>query len=565
MNVLSVLHLISAVAYLYLAGFITLKNPKSPFNRISALLFICMGIWSFSCIFMHSPLIPRASVEFFDRVGSVGSFMISSVFLIFVLIFTEQKKFLKHPYAYGLLFLIPVILLVKKFEGTMVSDYIQGSFGWSRLVNSTPEVYALFVYYILTCAAALFLLIRYSHKQHDVFKKRQATIIWTTFAVAFVLGSITDALLPALQISVLPEMANIFSLVWSCGIAYTIIRYRLLQVTPEMAADEIISTMSESLILLDTAGTIVTVNRAATHLLGFEENDLIGRPVAKICAEKGLIEKVLEEVQTQKNIRNRECSFNTRDGRLVPTLISASGLTQKNHLQGAVLVVYDITDRKQAEDELKKSLREKEILLSEMHHRVKNNLMIISSLLELQSSHSKSRHARQILKDSQSRIKSMQLIHQRMYQSQTMTNIDSTDYIQNLVKELFDSYCIDRARIRLETSIDELPMGFDMAIPCGIIINELISNALKHAFPDGRDGTIRIEFKHAHDQIILSMYDSGIGIITPVDFDTTKSLGLTLISMMTHQLGGTVGVTVSNGTCFTITFPFNSEEKSTNE
>ena len=563
MNFLSFLHLISSVSYLYLAGFITLKNPKSPFNRITALLFICLGIWSFSCIILHSPLSPKESVVFFDRVGSVGSFLISSVFLIFALIFTEQKKLMKHPYAYGLLFLIPVILLVKKFEGTMVSEYIQESYGWSRIVNLTPEVYALFAYYILTCLAALYLLIRYSYRQNDVFKKRQATIIWSTFAVALVLGSITDALLPSLQIRGTPELANIFSLIWSGGIAYTIIKYRLLQVTPETAADEIISTMGESLILLDMKGTIVTVNKAALHLLGFEEQDLIGRSIARICAENNDMQRVLADIQTRKNVRNRECLFKTRSGRFVPTLISASGFIQQRHLQGVVLVVYDITERKKVEEKLKQSLREKEVLLSEMHHRVKNNLMIISSLLDLQSSHTNSRHAREILKESQSRIKSMQLIHQKMYQSQTLTNIDSTDYIENLVIDLFNSYCLDTSRIHLETSIDECPMGFDTAIPCGIIINELISNALKHAFPDGRDGTIRVAFKHKNDNITLTIHDSGIGITMPVDFTTTKSLGLTLIRMMTQQLDGTVDVAVDQGTCFRITFPFAEQEKST--
>jgi PAS domain S-box-containing protein len=455
-----------------------------------------------------------------------------------------------------LLFLLPVIFLIKKFQGTMVFDYILNSYGWVAQLDLSPQVYAFLTYQLLTCLTALYILIRFAHVQHDVFKKRQATIIWSTFAATFILGIITDVLLPVSRISIIPEMANIFSLIWSGGITYTIIRYRLLQVTPEAAADEIISTMGESLMLLDTKGTIVTVNKAVTDLLGFEELDLIGRPAAKLCAENGDIQTVIEEIQTRNNIRNRECLFKTKDGRLVPTLISASGFKQKKRLQGVVLVLYDITDRKRAEEKLKQSLREKELLLSETHHRVKNNLMIVSSLLDLQSSHTNSRHAREILKECQSRIKSMQLIHQKMYQSQTMTDIDSTDYIENLLKDLFRSYCIDTSRIHLETSIAHIPMGFETAIPCGIIINELMSNALKHAFPHGRDGMIRVELTHEHGQVTLSVCDSGIGISAPVDFDTTKSLGITLVRMMTQQLDGTVNVTVNNGTCFNIIFPF---------
>lgn len=561
MNVLSLFHLIAAVSYLYLAGFITLKNPKSSFNRITALLFICMGIWSFSCIIQHSPLSTKESVEFFDLVGSVGSFMISSAFLLFAIIFTEQKKLMKHPYAYGLLFLIPVIFLVKKFQGSMASHFIISSYGWSRHVDYSPEAYAFLVYYIITCFAAIYLIIRYAQQQHDAYKKRQATIIWSTFAISLVLGSITDALLPVLRIFAVPEMANIFSLIWSGGITYTIIKYRLLQVTPEAAADEIISTMGESLMLLDTKGTIVTVNKAAADLLGYEERDLIGRPASNLCAENGDLQHVIEEIEIRKNIRNRECLFKTKDGRLVPTLVSASGLKQKQRLQGIILVAYDITDRKQAEKKLKQSLKEKEILLSETHHRVKNNLMIVSSLLDLQSSHTNSRHAREILKESQSRIKSMLLIHQKMYQSQTMTDIDSTDYIENLVRDLFLSYCIDTSKIHLVTSIAHIPLGFDTAIPCGIIINELMSNALKHAFPDGRDGTIRVELIHENGKITLCVCDSGIGITAPVDFSTTRSLGLTLVRMMAQQLEGTVSVVAKAGTCFKIIFPFTFPRK----
>jgi PAS domain S-box-containing protein len=561
MNVLTILHLIAAVSYLYLAGFITLKNPKSPLNRITALVFICMGIWSLSCIILHSPLSTRESVEFFDRVGSVGSFMISSAFLAFAIIFTEQKKLMKHPYAYGLLFLLPVVFLVKKFEGTMVADYVLGSYGWSRIVNFAPEVYGLYAYYIITCFAALFLIIRYAQQEQDVFKKRQATIIWSTFAVSFVLGSITDALLPALRTYHIPDMANIFSLIWSGGIAYTIVKYRLLQVTPEAAADEIISTMGESLMLLDTEGTIVTVNRAAADLLGYEERDLIGRPASHLCAEDGELQHVLEEIEIRETIRNRECLFKTKDGRRVPTLISASGFKQKQRLQGVILVAYDITDRKRTEERLKQSLKEKEILLSETHHRVKNNLMIVSSLLDLQSAHTHSRHAREILKESQSRIKSMLLIHQKMYQSQTMTHIDSTDYIENLVHDLFLSYCIDPSKICLETSIAHIPLGFETAIPCGIIINELISNALKHAFPDGMDGTIRVELKHENGHVLLCVCDNGTGISAPGDFNTTRSLGLTLVRMMAEQLDGKVTVLSEHGTCFQISFPFAADQE----
>jgi len=215
----------------------------------------------------------------------------------------------------------------------------------------------------------------------------------------------------------------------------------------------------------------------------------------------------------------------------------------------------DITQRKQAEEQIKASLREKEVLLKEIHHRVKNNLQIISSLLNLQSRNIKDRQLLDMFRESQNRIKSMALIHERLYQSKDLARIDFLEYIRNLAAHLFRSYCINSDAIKLKIDVENVALGIDTAIPCGLIINELVSNSLKYAFPAGAEGEVRIHLRPASDsKYLLIVSDSGVGLPQDLDIRSTTSLGLRLVSTLTDQLGGTIEIQNSGGTEFRITF-----------
>lgn len=185
-----------------------------------------------------------------------------------------------------------------------------------------------------------------------------------------------------------------------------------------------------------------------------------------------------------------------------------------------------IGERKRAGDQIKASLKEKEILLREIHHRVKNNLQVISSLLNLQSRYTKSKAALEMFKESQNRIKSMALVHERLYQSQDLVRIDFAEYIRRLAAHLFDSYRVNPKAIILKVNIDDVFLGIDKAIPCGLIINELVSNSLKHAFSADRKGAIRIDLAPDVDKkFTLIVSDNGVGFPKDLDFRNTASLG----------------------------------------
>jgi PAS domain S-box-containing protein len=215
----------------------------------------------------------------------------------------------------------------------------------------------------------------------------------------------------------------------------------------------------------------------------------------------------------------------------------------------------EIITRTQAESRTRETLKEKEVLLKEVHHRVKNNLQIISSLLNLQKDQVKDIGTLQALRDSQSRVRSMALIHEKLYQSQSLAKIDFAEYVQSLTKDLFRSYQRTLGNIRLNIHADLISLDLDYAVPCGLILNELMTNTLKYAFPDGRDGSIWIDLHAEPDQsLILRVADDGIGLPAGLDNLKNKSLGLQLVNSLVKQINGTLVVESSSGTVFQVSF-----------
>ncbi len=215
----------------------------------------------------------------------------------------------------------------------------------------------------------------------------------------------------------------------------------------------------------------------------------------------------------------------------------------------------DITERKKSEEKTVKSLKEKEVLLKEIHHRVKNNLQIIISLLNLQSSKIKDSQALKVFSECTNRILSMALVHEKLYQSKNFSNIKFKEYVETMTTELFGAYDV-KENISLDIRIEDIEMNMEKAVPCGLILNELVSNACEHAFPDDKPGYIQISFRSVHNKLYeLSVKDNGVGIPQNIDPGKTQSLGLKLVNILADQLGGTASVKRERGTLVSITFP----------
>jgi PAS domain S-box-containing protein len=221
-----------------------------------------------------------------------------------------------------------------------------------------------------------------------------------------------------------------------------------------------------------------------------------------------------------------------------------------------ILTVQDITERIKTETQLHNSLREKEILLREIHHRVKNNLQTITSLLDLQAESLKDAESRKAFKSSQSRIRSMALIHERLYKSENLESIKAREYVQHLIEYLEGTYQTSDSNIEIKTDVANLFLNLDTAIPCGLIINELASNAMKYAFKKNKRGKVLVSLqKQAENKLILQVTDNGMGIPSEVTLENSSTLGLQLVSLLSKQINGNLKIDRTNGTNISISFP----------
>ncbi len=249
-----------------------------------------------------------------------------------------------------------------------------------------------------------------------------------------------------------------------------------------------------------------------------------------------------------------EKEYIRRDGSRIPILLGAASLPGPT-LNGVAFAL-DITERKQAEEQIRASLKEKEVLLRELYHRTKNNMNVIRGLLTLQSARVKNDQLTEIFRETENRILSMSLVHQQLYQSKDLSEIDLKNYAEDLTNALLKSYQLSPGRITLKVDAKSITVSVDSAVPCGLIMNELISNCLKHAFPKDRKGEVRVALRLTDKgEIEMRVSDDGIGIPKDIDLGNPKFLGLQLVTeLVQRQLGGSVESKRNGGTEFVIRF-----------
>ncbi len=307
------------------------------------------------------------------------------------------------------------------------------------------------------------------------------------------------------------------------------------------------------LCIADTDGYFHRLNQEWQEVLGYRLEELEGRrfldfvhPDDVEATQSAL--GALEAQQPVLNFTNR-CRRKDGDYRWIEWRASPQG-------KRVYAAARDITERVQTEERLKELLREKDTLLAEVHHRVKNNLQVIISLLKLQAADVQDAKALAAFTDSQNRVKSMALVHERLYQSRELSRIDLADYIRELATSLLRAYATSPGAVELEVNTRDIRLGLDLAVSCGLLLNELITNSLKHAFPGGRRGRVGVELYSQNELLTLVVRDDGVGLPEQVDWQRTNSLGMQLIrTLATHDLRGTIELNRSGGTEFRITFP----------
>jgi PAS domain S-box-containing protein len=326
----------------------------------------------------------------------------------------------------------------------------------------------------------------------------------------------------------------------------------------------LIETAQEGVWVIDEDAKTTYVNDAMMDMLGYSLDEMIGKLLFDFMDDEAEIDAKEKMERRREGIKEKhDFRFLHKNGSTIWTIISTNPLfDKKGTFIGALGMLTDITQRKQIEEQLKSSLIEKEMYLKEIHHRVKNNLLVISSLLNLQSNYIKDKDDFDMFRESQTRANSMALIHELLYQSDDLKNIDFGSYMTTLVNDLFKTYTGDPDRLKLNLNLQNPMIDINTSIPLGLIVNELVSNSLKHAFPGGMEGVINICLTSEDGKIILIIADNGVGIREDIDFKNTDSLGLQLVNNLTNQIEGEIELDRSSGTEFKITFEKSLYEKS---
>ncbi|MCB9449611.1 MAG: PAS domain S-box protein [Flavobacteriales bacterium] len=288
----------------------------------------------------------------------------------------------------------------------------------------------------------------------------------------------------------------------------------------------------------DMKGVIRSVNAVAATWIGYGSEELIGKKAATFIASvyRKEFNDYLKILRKEKFARGVVRVVNQKNQEIFWSYKSSLRRNEKGYF--ATVYLEDITEQVHAEKQIKESLREKEVLLREVHHRVKNNLQVISSILNLQSSYVEDPKTLNILRESQNRIKSMAYIHESLYQAKNLSHINFAEYIQSLSDNLFRSYGVVGSSIEIGQQIGDVFLNLDTAIPCGLIVHELLSNSLKYAFQGKAGGKIDIKMQIQGDEAVLTVEDNGKGLPKGLEIEKTRSLGLQLVVALVEQLGG---------------------------
>jgi PAS domain S-box-containing protein len=318
-----------------------------------------------------------------------------------------------------------------------------------------------------------------------------------------------------------------------------------------------------AMVMVDADGHIVLVNAETERVFGYRREDLVGRSVDilvpdHLAAHHSAFRGGFFANPTPRPMGSgRDLFARHADGGEFPVEIGLNPIDTEDGLMVLASIV-DITERKRSQQGLERALEEKTVLLNELHHRVKNNLQMISSLLSLQADNSDDPRLRDALRESQNRVKAMGLSHQLLYEHKDFSRVDLGEYLGRLAQLLLSAYRVRGGRIALELRLpaDRLYVGLESAIPCGLAVNELVTNAFKHAFPDQRQGVITIGLNAAAEGgAVLSVGDDGVGLPVGFDLDAVKSLGLRLVPLLVEQLNGNMTLERDGGCRFVLRFP----------
>ncbi len=303
---------------------------------------------------------------------------------------------------------------------------------------------------------------------------------------------------------------------------------------------------------LDRHQEIESVNQSFEEIFGYTQKEVKGLELDKLIVPEDEYQDALE-LSTSEIAKVYSGKRRTKSGNIIDVIVCAVPVIVDGKIISMYGIYVDITERKRAEEKLKSNLREKEVLLAEIHHRVKNNLAVITGLLELQAINSENEDAHKVLKDSQMRVNSIALVHELLYQSDDFSQVDIPNYLKDLSRVISNSLERTSIPVDIEFDLDQIELEITQAIPCGLILNEILTNSYKHAFAGRKKGEIFISFKNSEDKIVYKVSDNGIGL-PEENKEDKQSLGMTLVKTLGRQLNAETNIYSDNGASFEFRF-----------
>ena len=579
---------------------------------------LCFTVWSFALIFTSDLHISEARAELFYKIGSFGYIPLVGVFLWFVSVFTEKKKLLKNRFFFPVIFAISTLFIYKHITGPqMLSGVIKQPYGWAYTWADSIWVYLFYAYFTVIVATGFYFLFDFGRKQKDIAKRKQAKLILIAVFFGAAIGGILHFILPEMGIHKIPAMGNIVMFVWVLMLIYTVVRYEFLTITPAVAAENIISMMTDSLILLDTSGNISAANEASLSLLGYKKKELIGKDfsilfsahsVGKLnIADKEFV-KLIEEGDTE----DLRLTYIAKDGKKrIPVLFSASAMRGKaGDLQGFVIVARDITGIRKTEEELRRlneQLKENERavlniladlekshedlktsqeqliqsskmasigrLVSDMAHEVNNPLMIISGRAQLSlmdaAGNKELEGSLGIIMDQCARAKDIiqRLLMFSKPSKGEIKRIGVNDSVEFVVKLIEHQFSLTKVKILKDYTSEDLIVEIDEKQMHEVYMN-LLKNA-QDAMPKGGSLTITTSKEVSNARIDFTDTGGGMSeekvkkVFDP--FFTTKDhgtgLGLSVCYGIVHAHGGELKYAsrLGKGTTATILLPISEQ------
>ncbi len=589
MTVLSLLYIVATVIYATLAVLVILRNPRAILNWFCGLLLTCFALWTMFAIFHHlQPLIPSAPANLVYRIGKIGANGFASAWLLFALALTNRKKYLRAWPIYIPIIGIPIALSIREWYGPVIGTLVQASSYWG--VRWEPSFWSgLFVvHYVTASILGLYLVARFGRHATKKRQRRQALVTFCTVSTTFLVSSVFDVVLPVLRGNPVPELAQFLGLIWAGGLFISMTRYGLTGFTVQAAADKILATMPDVLLLLDTDGNVVTSNDAMTEVLGYGRQELVGLAASRLFHQPGDFESLLGQLQRERHLPGLEVVARRRDGSPVPVSITArTMLVGDGSSLGSVWVLRDITLKRAAEErqaemtseiaaanrELAAANRELAAFAYVVSHDLKAPLRAIDSLVRWLTSDYGDKigpDGREQVDLLLGRVKRMHDLIDGLlrYSRAGRAREDRVDVdLSTLLPEVIDLLSPPpHIKVKIETP---LPTVSAEKTRIEQVFHNLLSNAVK--YNDKPEGLVRIGGFDEGDHWRFYVSDNGPGIeernferifqifetCKPRDQSDTTGVGLAVVKKAVELHGGRVWVEseVGVGSTFFFTYP----------